>query len=35
MIVNVEPISSPLSEEAQTRCDVILAQNSGLAASVM
>ena len=34
-IVNVEPISSPLSEEVQTRCDVILAQNSGLAASVM
>ena len=34
-IVNVESISFPLSEETQTRLDVILAQNSGLAASVM
>jgi len=33
--VNVEPIASPLSEEAQTRLDAILTQNSGLAASVM
>ena len=34
-IVTVEPISSQLSEEVQIRCDVILAQNSWFAASVM